>query len=749
MSIASRITSIEEHIGNAYDSINKFGVDTSVINKNIENIANVINDEIYDKLPKVTGNGSEFTLTPVQNGQVDDFKMIGTDLYQNQLPSEYTAVEYLQSDNECYIDTGINADYKLSLKIKIACLNSTQQHMGAINNTGSSYIRHHITFNPSQPQDIGIYIGQTNNQLSLKSFDNNFHEFNLDIYNKKISIDNDSAIAIAYNNFDVGINYYLFARNGSNIAISKGSYKIAYCKMYYEDNLVRDFAPCYRNSDNVAGLYDFVTNTFFTNQGTGTFTVGNNITLPNPNYPQEIKVVEGRQVITDSGKNLFDVNQTPHSNSLPGVGVITTINNDGTISTSGTNSETYRNIRYDIQLPAGEYIISGCPAGGSKNGYSSLVQLTEETSSQIFDTGNGASFTLTETTTVKFYPVRVGSETVNFNGLIFKPMIMLANLSDDTFEPYYNPVSYNIDLHGKNYFDGQYEDGYYNNSNGTKNSIQDPYGCRSTNKNEVKPNENYIISVNNVVTNLSIRLFYYDINRNFLSTDTTTTGIFTTPNDCYFIAWHSSALKQNYPDGIPNMMIENNSQVTSYEEYYNYKLAKMPNTDYKNRIYKNNGNWYYEKNVEKIILDGNATWYKYNNNFCLESITNYNRVTNIPICTHFKGINMTIGTSISIEDNDKTIRFGNNENASAFRVFIIDSDFSDAGVLKNFLLTHNVELWYILATPVTTQITDTTLINQLEAISTFKGTNIFTISNDNNVIPEIEVTRLKELERLQ
>ena len=54
MSIASRITSIEEHIGNAYDSIKKFGVDTSVINKNIENIANVINDEIYDKLPKIS-----------------------------------------------------------------------------------------------------------------------------------------------------------------------------------------------------------------------------------------------------------------------------------------------------------------------------------------------------------------------------------------------------------------------------------------------------------------------------------------------------------------------------------------------------------------------------------------------------------------------------------------------------------------------------------------------------------------------
>lgn len=35
--------------------------------------------------------------------------------------------------------------------------------------------------------------------------------------------------------------------------------------------------PCYRKSDNVAGMWDKITETFYTNQGTGTFVVGGNI----------------------------------------------------------------------------------------------------------------------------------------------------------------------------------------------------------------------------------------------------------------------------------------------------------------------------------------------------------------------------------------------------------------------------------------------------------------------------------------
>lgn len=39
-------------------------------------------------------------------------------------------------------------------------------------------------------------------------------------------------------------------------------------------SMVRDFVPCYRKADNEIGMFDLVSNTFFTNAGTGTFTKG-------------------------------------------------------------------------------------------------------------------------------------------------------------------------------------------------------------------------------------------------------------------------------------------------------------------------------------------------------------------------------------------------------------------------------------------------------------------------------------------
>ena len=42
-------------------------------------------------------------------------------------------------------------------------------------------------------------------------------------------------------------------------------------KIWKGDTMIRDFVPCYRKSDNVAGMYDLLNNTFYTNNGTGSF----------------------------------------------------------------------------------------------------------------------------------------------------------------------------------------------------------------------------------------------------------------------------------------------------------------------------------------------------------------------------------------------------------------------------------------------------------------------------------------------
>lgn len=67
MSIASRITSIENHIEEAYTEISRLGVDLTNVDKNIDNIADKL-QEAYSQSPKVTDDGSNLSLSPTRKG---------------------------------------------------------------------------------------------------------------------------------------------------------------------------------------------------------------------------------------------------------------------------------------------------------------------------------------------------------------------------------------------------------------------------------------------------------------------------------------------------------------------------------------------------------------------------------------------------------------------------------------------------------------------------------------------------------
>ena len=60
MSISSRITSMEEHIGNAYQGLQNIGADITGVNKNIENISSML-EEAYKEAPKVSDTSQETT----------------------------------------------------------------------------------------------------------------------------------------------------------------------------------------------------------------------------------------------------------------------------------------------------------------------------------------------------------------------------------------------------------------------------------------------------------------------------------------------------------------------------------------------------------------------------------------------------------------------------------------------------------------------------------------------------------------
>lgn len=88
-------------------------------------------------------------------------------------------------------------------------------------------------------------------------------------------------ITDSYSSLD-DCNFYLFAANQfpqdirANDAISATDVSFYDKFIMYGQNgkEIAHFIPCYRKSDNVAGMYDIVRKQFFVNQGSGSFTVG-------------------------------------------------------------------------------------------------------------------------------------------------------------------------------------------------------------------------------------------------------------------------------------------------------------------------------------------------------------------------------------------------------------------------------------------------------------------------------------------
>lgn len=77
-------------------------------------------------------------------------------------------------------------------------------------------------------------------------------------------------------------NFALFASRSKVSASStrteaNSKVRIYHLTLYLGNTVQREFYPCYRLSDSVAGMYDKANNVFYTNNGSGVFTVGSDV----------------------------------------------------------------------------------------------------------------------------------------------------------------------------------------------------------------------------------------------------------------------------------------------------------------------------------------------------------------------------------------------------------------------------------------------------------------------------------------
>ena len=99
MSITSRISSMEEHVTNAYNGLQGLGADLTNVDKNIDNIASVL-DDIYDSMPQVSGEGTSLTLDDTRVGKIKSTLKGNTSQTGTPTPSSPIPVNVVSGDNE-------------------------------------------------------------------------------------------------------------------------------------------------------------------------------------------------------------------------------------------------------------------------------------------------------------------------------------------------------------------------------------------------------------------------------------------------------------------------------------------------------------------------------------------------------------------------------------------------------------------------------------------------------------------------
>ena len=198
-----------------------------------------------------------------------------TDVIKPGVPSGYTEIEWLGSNGTQRIESGIIND-TLSVPLRlVAELSYSNTNTRQLNGSQGAYYFGVVSgyFQVGQGGTDKTNIPAAND-IKYK-IDAHFSGVPNVSGNKTATVYRNSEIVGTYSSeygefFDVSGTYNtcLFSLNGQNLPSTCRIYSF---DIYKNNNLVRSFKPCIRQSDSVAGMYDIINGQFYTNAGSGTF----------------------------------------------------------------------------------------------------------------------------------------------------------------------------------------------------------------------------------------------------------------------------------------------------------------------------------------------------------------------------------------------------------------------------------------------------------------------------------------------
>lgn len=187
---------------------------------------------------------------------------------ESELPSEYQKVDYIENPLGAYIDLDIKATCNTNAfyKYKPLKLQAFSCFLGAEDGFLFPSFRQHGSVLTS------IYCG---NEFVLspppKPDAQGFYQIEA-FWGDKVKINEKTYLISKGDKTESLYNMRLF--EWASDFKHKTSAQTCFVKIYEEDELIRDLIPCYRKSDGEVGLFDSITCTFFTNNGTGSLTYG-------------------------------------------------------------------------------------------------------------------------------------------------------------------------------------------------------------------------------------------------------------------------------------------------------------------------------------------------------------------------------------------------------------------------------------------------------------------------------------------
>lgn len=456
------------------------------------------------------------------------------------------------------------------------------------------------------------------------------------------------------------------------------------------------------------------------------------IPSPNPNYPQDIQVVSGDNTIRVCGLNLCKLD---HPALITGT--------DGTTSTSAYNSITinttglnYLYISGDFSLLESNVIRFGGyyqkPKAGLKGDRRPNISANGSIDVSAYN------YVLLNFTYSNGW-TQAKQDAVEASFLIKKGQ------DSAPYQPY-NGEDYLISLGVNNLID---------ESEATLGTISQSDGVTISASNsvyyipsyiDVKPSEDYAFKYNGSST-IMIRVFYYNASKTYLSTaiisgaTNSNEATFTIPSDAYYLRVQYGS--SYYNDGI--QLTKGSTPQTISDAPI--EMASIPNTDYKDVFVKEGETWYKREAVGKKIYDGTENWGRQNTLVTGEYyFSSADSLTNVLFNNNrFIGIgNIGITTNAyrNVQGTDCVLY----NNSALSRIYTETTKGMTLEAFKTWLGNNNIEVRYVYETPTDIEITNETLIGQLEALwnaTSYRGqTNITQVSNDLPFMMEVSALEL-------